>query len=436
MIFIYISTLSHGKNRTAPFRIAFKYGEASEVDIFNIRPEIEIPKKHYQTNHLNKERLNSAPAFYDLADELIEILQGRTLVFVDVLQFQILKGLFTGIGYNFNTRPKYLFYGPATATDNDIASHLIIETNYNKYSTSYAIAFVTLMQTYLDQLADRKKRISVLDVPPKFILASYQGAPGIYYFLDEMKEVIYVGKAKNIRKRLHSHFSSPSTSNNIDYSKVKHINVEYCGHDIIAQLMESAAIKALQPIYNTQQVVDPVPYIITKGKTAKGIIKLQIIRKTVKNTMPEKYFNRQSVRLALDHFCTTYQLCRKHCGLENVKGPCSNVSLKKLPCVCAGDISIESYNERFEIAFYNFQKHKTRKIYKLKGRTPHEDAFVYLVNGIYEGYGFIDKDLPVESVEDILGHLCLQNNNYDTSRIVSHLDKTVLMENILDISGT
>ena len=88
----------------------------------------------------------------------------------------------------------------------------------------------------------------------------------------------------------------------------------------------------------------------------------------------------------------------------------------------------------FDIAFYQFKSRKARKIYKLKGRDKDEDAFIYLVNGIYEGYGFIDKSEPISNVNDILGHLILQINNYDTSRIVNALDKTIPAENILNLN--
>lgn len=434
MLFIYISALPQYKRRTFPYQITIKNSGGPEIQTFSFRPESDIPMKVYQAHHLDKKIIQSAPFFYDLADELIDILQNQQLVFVDGPQFQLLKALFAGIGYNFRTGPKFIFHGPPTDTLNDIASYLETRWKNKAHSTAYAMAFVELMQIYLEDLKLRGET-SPQQTSQNFSLTSYRTVPGVYYFLDTKNEVIYVGKAKNIRKRLQSHFSKKSSKSNIIYSEVKHINVIYSGNDIIAQLMESADIKSLKPLYNTQQIVNPAPYIINKGKTAKGIAKLQITRKDIQDNMPEKYFNRRSVIQSLESFCTAYQLCRKYCGLERIKGPCSNVTEKHRCCVCAGNESIETYNKRFEIAFYNFQRYKTRKIYKLKGRTSNEDAFVYLVNGIYEGYGFIDKEIPIVSVEDILGHLTYQSNNYDTSRIVSYLDKVVPIEQILDISS-
>lgn len=61
-----------------------------------------------------------------------------------------------------------------------------------------------------------------------------------------------------------------------------------------------------------------------------------------------------------------------------------------------------------------------------KSRKINQGAFIYLVKGIYEGYGVIEKEGNIMNENDILGHLIPQPNNYDTTRIVIKLDKKVL----------
>lgn len=432
MIFVFLQTINTGKRGVIPYRLTLKNDESVETVTFTFRPESVIPKKTYEQHHLDRMELLTAPPFCDYADEMIEIFQNNQLVFSDSKQFQLLKSQFRAIGYNFNLRPKYLFYGVIKDKLNAIEAYLENSRSHNQYNAAYAEMYVELMRIYQNEsFNSQQSESSTSTLSHNFALSTFKMAPGVYYFLDPLKEVIYVGKAKNIRKRLQSHFSKQTNSSNIDYSKVKNITVEYSGNDLLAQLIESADIKTLQPIYNTQQVEDPAPYIINKGKTAKGIFKLQITRKSINDTMPEKYFNRLSVKQSLENFCSEFYLCRKHCGLEKVKGPCSNFTVKNEKCVCADTETISDYNKRFEIALYNFKKRKDRKIYRLKGRHKNEDAFIYLVNGIYEGYGFIDKGESISNVNDILGHLIRQTNNYDTSRIVSGLDKSVAAENIL-----
>lgn len=436
MLCIYLQTILTEKKTTIPYRISVKNSEHSESLHFNFRPEVSISKKNYEQHRLDRLSVLSAPPFCDIADELIDLFQYKQLVFADAKQFQLLKSQFKTIGYNFNIKPKFLFYKTEKEKEHPIEAFLKHSVKFHEKSLNYAEAFVNVMDHYVNEPSIAPESFAPkAEISQNLDISSFKMAPGVYYFLDASDTVVYVGKAKNIRKRLQSHFSQQANGSTMDYSKVKSITVEYSGNDLLAQLIESANIKALKPLFNSQQVTDPAPYIINQGKTAKGIHKLQITRKDIQDNMPERYFNRLSVKKSLENFCSTYNLCRKHCGLETVKGPCSKVTLRHEDCVCAGTETIAHYNKRFDIAFYNFKKQKDRKIYKLKGRHKNEDAFIYVVNGIYEGYGFIDKSEPIANVNDILGHLMPQINNYDTSRIVSGLDKIISAENILHLNA-
>lgn len=433
MKLIYIQTLPIGKKNEIPYRITIGNGaEFSKPISFLIRPEITIAKKIYEAHYLNRMELLSAPPFCDIADELIEIFQNYTLVFSERKQFSLLVSQFKTIGYNFNAIPKILWTAKNQENGESISSAVLNTAGVNVNSAVYGqllIAFMHSLVTVQNQATalPTTKEIEKTNHD----LSVYKSAPGVYFLLNELKEVLYVGKAKNIRNRLRGHFSNPSEVNNIDYSKVSSINVEYTGNDLIAQLIESDQIKTLKPIFNTQQVIDSAPFIINRGETAKGIHRLKITRKDIRDNMPEKYFNRLSVKKSLQEFCNIFHLCRKHCGLETVKGPCSNNTLRHQNCVCAGNETIEEYNIRFDTAFHTFQKKKSRKIYKLKGRSGSEDAFIYTVNGIYEGYGYIDKNESIRTENDILGHLVSMTSNYDTSRIIAGLPNKVLKENIL-----
>ncbi len=433
MKFIYIQILKITKKIEIPYRITIGNGAGSVAPIFFlVRPELSVSKRKYEEYKLDRMELLAAPPFCDSADELIEIFQDETLVFSERKQFSLLKSQFKTIGYNFEARPKILWNPRKNGSAESLESTFENTLGKHLHSAQFAERFVEYMHSLVKgtfpETEKTKPDASEILLPD---LSSFKSTPGVYYFLDASDEVVYVGKAKSIRKRLGSHFANRDDASNIDYTLIRNIHVEYTGNDMIAQLIESDRIKNLKPVFNTQQVSDAAPYIINKDETAKGIYRLKITRKDIKDNMPERYFNRLSVKQSLEEFCTRFQLCRKHCGLENVKGPCSNVTVRHQECVCAGSESIEAYNSRFAEAFTIFQKRKSRKVYKLKGRSGDEDAFVYTVNGIYEGYGFIDKDETIATENDLLGYLLPMRSNYDTARIISDLPKTVLKENIL-----
>ncbi|MGC1471064.1 MAG: GIY-YIG nuclease family protein [Psychroserpens sp.] len=430
MKFIYLQSIEIKKKGLIPFRIFV--AEKDEVETtrhLTFYPQIVISKSVYASRNIDRTAIITSPPFCDIADELIDEFTNSKLIFSNRKQFQILKSQFKAIGYNFNIKPLIIWHSEKKELDE------ITSIPSQKYSEQFGFDYVLKMFKAFSNKNIKQVQPPSEDLSNGISWKNYKPSAGVYLFYNSEEKVIYVGKAKNIRKRLQSHFSENGKRSNIDYSAVNDIEIIYTGNDCIAQLVESEKIKNLKPIYNTQQVNTSSPFIINKGLNAKGIIKLKIVRKDFLDNMSEKYFNRESVKQSLKQFCETHHLCRKFCGIEFAKGPCTRVTVENSTCICNGSETVEEYNERFNIAFREFQNKKTRSLYKLKGRNLNEDAFVYTINGIYQGYGFIDKFEEIRTESDILGFLIQQNNNYDTSRIVNSLKKLIKRENIIQLDN-
>ncbi len=431
MLFIYIRTVIFGKKRIVPYQVAVtSLNNPEDKVLYNFRPDIAIPKRIYELNKLNRLEILNFEPFCNIVDELIDIFKNETLVFSENTQFRLLKSLFSTIGYNFNIKPEIVWR-------TEVLRRKAVDDKFDKYAPE--------SEGYLDFLYNRmaekllSRQIKLDNYKNHYLknldaeVSGFATKPGVYFFLNSSGTIIYVGKAKNIRKRLQSHFSNKENTSTIDYSKVATIEVKYTGNDIIAQLIETENIKSLQPIYNIQQIEEKAPFVMYLFKTAKGISRIKISRKETQDNFPEKYFNRNSVKKALLNFCEKYNLCRKYCGIETTNGGCSRTTQDGLNCVCNRTEPLSNYNERFKDAVKDFESKKSKKIYKLPGRSSNEDAFVYLVNDIYEGYGFIDKNEIISSNHDILNHLNVRENNYETARIVAILRKSVSQLDIVHL---
>ena len=86
----------------------------------------------------------------------------------------------------------------------------------------------------------------------KIILKTIPEDPGVYQFLTEDKKIIYVGKAKNLKKRVSSYFQknikSRKTINLVKNTKfIEHVVVK---SESDALLLENSLIKENQPKYN------------------------------------------------------------------------------------------------------------------------------------------------------------------------------------------
>jgi excinuclease ABC subunit C len=91
--------------------------------------------------------------------------------------------------------------------------------------------------------------------------------PGIYKYFDEKNELLYVGKAKNIRKRVSSYFTKTFTSYKTHelVQRIHHIEFTIVHSEQDAFLLENSLIKQFQPRFNINLKDDKTyPYLVIK----------------------------------------------------------------------------------------------------------------------------------------------------------------------------
>jgi excinuclease ABC subunit C len=101
------------------------------------------------------------------------------------------------------------------------------------------------------------------------ISSSIPGAPGIYKYFDEKNVLLYVGKAKNLRKRVSSYFSKTFTSYKTHelVQRIYHIEFTIVDSEQEAFLLENSLIKQFQPRFNINLKDDKTyPYIVIKNE--------------------------------------------------------------------------------------------------------------------------------------------------------------------------
>lgn len=176
--------------------------------------------------------------------------------------------------------------------------------------------------------------------------------PGCYQFLDEKGTVIYVGKAKNLKKRVSSYFNkqheSPKTR--ILVRHIRQIKYIVVNTEEDTFLLENNLIKELQPRYNVMLKDDKsYPFIVVKNEFFPRIYKT---RNVVKDG--SRYFGPYtsvvSVNSLLDIFRKVYKIrtCRLNLTPENIAAGRFNVCLeyhiKRCKGPCEGLQTLEEYN--------------------------------------------------------------------------------------------
>ena len=96
-------------------------------------------------------------------------------------------------------------------------------------------------------------------------MLKYKG-PGSYRFLDTLENVIYVGSAKNIQRRLNSHFGGKQGHLGKEaYNQVARVEVCKCADYPTALALEQVLISKYRPRYNTKDKSSNINYKPTKN---------------------------------------------------------------------------------------------------------------------------------------------------------------------------
>lgn len=176
--------------------------------------------------------------------------------------------------------------------------------------------------------------------------------PGVYMMLDDRGEIIYVGKAKNLKNRLRSYFFNLSNRPKKVSAMLEHVaDFRYiiCASEVDALLTENNLIKKHSPRYNIL-LKDDKAYPFLRIDMHEAYPTIQLVRK-LKND-GAKYFGpyMQSVNIRdiFDLIHTAF--CVRDCNRDMSKPsrPCLNMHLGRCLAPCTQKVSKEEYNAEMQ----------------------------------------------------------------------------------------
>nr|WP_311566169.1 excinuclease ABC subunit UvrC [Peptoniphilus grossensis] len=176
--------------------------------------------------------------------------------------------------------------------------------------------------------------------------------PGVYIMKNELDEIIYVGKAKSLRKRVRQYFGSYGKSSKKVASMVSKIHdFEYIivENEVESLVLESNLIKDNLPKYNIL-LRDDKQYPYIKVKVNERFPRVMKTRRILKDGA--KYFGPYpdvfAVNESIESFERLYPLRTCNLNLENVEEknyrPCLNYYIGKCIGPCIGNVKDQDYN--------------------------------------------------------------------------------------------
>jgi DNA polymerase-3 subunit epsilon len=425
----------------------YKFDGHEVVDQFIslVNPEKTIQAFVVKLTGINNAMLRTAPKFYEVAKRIIEITQDCIVVAHNAsFDYRILRTEFSRLGYDYERQTlctvelsKKLIPGQPSYSLGKLVRSLGIPVSDRHRANGDALATVKLFKMLLAK--DVEKEILNASVKaeikkglsPKLldILDTLPSTAGVYYIHNEKGDLIYIGKSKNIKKRVNQHFTGTNSKSKKIQRDVFTVTFEETGNELIALLKESEEIKINKPIYNRAQRKSIFGFALYSYVDKNGYIALKIEKTDGRKKEITSFTSMQEAKNALFSITSSYNLCQKINGLYDTQNSCFQYKINECNGACIQLESTEDYNFRVQ-EFIDKHQFNTENIILIHhGRSISERSAVLIENGIYKGYCFFDLNYQISNLEVLKSILIPMQNNKDTRGIIhSYLRKNKVLK--------
>lgn len=399
-----------------------------------VNPECTIPPNITEITGINNAMVDSAPKFYEIAKRIVEITEGTIFVAHSVnFDYSFVKNEFKRLGFNYNRKRlctvklarKYL-PGHKSYSLGKICPELGIEINGRHRAGGDAAATVELFEMILEKngnhiLSDNKQWVVNLpDNLERSVVETLPEGTGVYYFYNQEKELIYVGKSTNIYSRILSHLGNVTSKKAIEMKEnIADISFEETGSELIALLFESDEIKSNKPFYNVAQRRTRFLWGVNTFYDLDGYLNFEIIKNSKDSEVNLSFTSKLEARKFIERLIDEYGLCPKLSGVYESSSHCFNYLVNKCKGACVKEQSADQYNLLAEGVVNNFKYFSENFVIFDEGRVDGEDAIIVIQEGRYRGYGYLEEGTPIHSIEELLGRLILKEENKDTRKIIN-----------------
>lgn len=383
-----------------------------------INPERNIPYYITGLTGITSDMVMTAPCFKEVAEDIYKRLEGKIFVAHNAhFDYSFLKKELEEVGITWNSKKlctvrlsRKIIPGLRSYSLGSLSESLGIQIVDRHRAGGDAEATVKIFDQLLRRDQDQyilktlKKNSGETILPPNLPKEEFDRLPalaGVYYFHNSHGDVIYVGKAINIKKRIAGHFTGDARewSRSRIRNEIHHISYELTGNELIALILESQEIRRLWPKYNQAQKFRVEEWGIFDYEDRNGYRRFSV-NVIARGSRPLKRFNSKGAAWNfLWEKVRTFDLCPKLSGLQLAKGLCFEYQTGNCHGACMGTEGVGAYNDRVEKAIKSFQSTGGSVAIIGRGRNIEEQSLVLVERGTYVGYGFFEKHNTISDFE-------------------------------------
>jgi DNA polymerase-3 subunit epsilon len=385
----------------------YKYDGNAIIDEFItlLNPEQSIPDFIVRLTGITDAMVKDAPKFYEVAKHILDFCEGSVFVAHNVgFDYGMLRNEFRALGYDFRfphlctvRAARFLLPGHNSYSLGKISAALGITIDGRHRAGSDALATTKLFDRIYHKDPQNlahfiQHEVNPKNVHPKLDMNCVDDLPektGIYRFYDEYNRLIYIGKSKNVKKRVEQHLRNTTTAKGeMMRQEIARIEHELTGSELIAMLLESEEIKQHKPLFNRKLRRSIFTYGLYDEPNENGYLTLKVGLASKTEAVPLTYFNSKKeaneyVKNRGDYF----GLCQKINGVYPSQDACFQHSVKQCAGACIGEEAPKNYNEKVTRFIASLRYDESSFYIVDKGRNRNEKSLVLIENGTYRGYG-------------------------------------------------
>ena len=251
-----------------------------------VNPEKDIQPFVVNLTGINNKMLRTAPKFHEVAKRIIEITEDAVLVAHNAqFDYRILRTEFRRLGYNYERKTictvdlsKILIPDADSHSLGKLVRSLGIPVSDRHRANGDALATLKLFKLLLAKDSDktilkgvvREETLGELSPTQLDIVESMPSETGVYYLHNKDGEIIFIGKSKNIKKRVNQHFTNDGQRARRIQKETKKVTFEITGSELIAQLKGYEEVNRNKPKYNQRNSTKKSAKQIVNGTLPDG----------------------------------------------------------------------------------------------------------------------------------------------------------------------
>ncbi|MEM9363310.1 MAG: exonuclease domain-containing protein [Bacteroidota bacterium] len=386
-----------------------------------VNPEREIQPFVSKLTGINNKMLRTAPKFHEIAKRIVEITEGAVIVAHNAqFDYRILRTEFRRLGYDFQRRTlctvdlsKKLLPDAESHSLGKLVRSLGIPMSDRHRANGDALATVKLFKLLLAKDTEkaiiqevvREAEHGELSENQLQMVSQLPSKTGVYYMHDKDGGIIFLGKTKDIQKRVNQHFTNVGQLARKLQKETKSVSFELTGSELIAILKEYQEVQQIRPKHNQVSKKHLFSHAINFSSNGSPEIELEIVKRTLRKPKSIAFNGVSSAKNFIKNMSNAYDSEILE-GDSEVKNHTSN--------------GISKWGSIFEK--YSLQN-KNIALFD-KGREVGEDSFILIKEGYLVGFGYVELNHQRNNIHILESLLTPMQSDENTTFIIeSYLRK-------------